>query len=97
MGKHTPWRRGHETIRSVELVDVYGRLVATVQGSLAQDAAGTWAKTAGLLLAAPELLEALELALRWFDGDFGYGHEEVAREGAAAAARAAIEKARGGR
>lgn len=52
---------------------------------------------ARLIAAAPELLEALERALRWFDGDFPYGHEDVERGETAAAARAAIEKARGGR
>lgn len=52
---------------------------------------------ARLIAAAPELLEALKRALRWFDGDFPYGHEEAEREGATEAARAAIEKARGER
>ena len=71
-------------------------LVATAHGAIfAGPPYDEMLANARLIAAAPELLEALKRALRWFDGDFPYGHEEAEREGATEAARAAIKKARG--
>lgn len=90
--KHTPgpWHGGTETPSGVPVYAKNGRIVAVVRGPAKVE-------DFELMIAAPELLEALERALRWFDGDFPYGHEDVERGETAAAARAAIEKARGGR